>query len=61
MPLPEPSTCYDCNGLGHSGDDFCEVCMGQGSLPIKGVNAYIKKHFEDVEDKLNDIFEKLNE
>lgn len=59
MPV-EPITCPDCNG-GYIGDEVCGTCIGQGSLPVRRVEGYIKKHVGDMEDKLSDIMNKCND
>ena len=63
-----PTTCTECGGSGIKDEDICETCMHTGVTPIKGKVALTRKKLFDIEDrvddcldKLNDIWEKLNE
>ena len=58
------STCPVCDGDGLKGEnneEFCDTCMGGGSLPVIGVNRYIKETTADNIDRMNDALDKLND
>ena len=57
----ETTTCSFCGGDGYIDDTFCTTCMGGGSVPVVGINQYLKKVFDDIKDKCNDIKEKVDE
>lgn len=60
MPESEPSTCPDCGGNGITDDKkFCTTCMGGGSLPVIGINRYLKEKLNKIERKCEEIFAKL--
>lgn len=59
--MPAPTTCTNCGGSGYVGDSLCDVCMGQGSLPVRGLPLFMQEKIADMEDKLNDIMDKCND
>lgn len=61
MPIETPSTCPDCGGDGWINGEFCTTCMGGGSVPVTGINRYLKETYEDLRDKINDVTDKCND
>lgn len=63
MPEETNNPCYVCNGTGEVEGEFCIACLGTGFRTITGQHAFFKElsdKLDDIMDKCNDIFEKVN-
>lgn len=62
--MPNSPTCTTCSGNGYIEDQICNVCLGQGALPVRGVNAIFSTlitQINDLDDKCNNMQDNIND
>lgn len=59
--VPDIVTCPACLGVKYIGSDPCLSCYMQGSVPLHSPEAEMFKMVIDINDKVNDNEEKLDE
>jgi DnaJ-class molecular chaperone len=59
--LPATVKCPTCLSIGYVGDDVCPTCFGGGLTPVTGLISEVYKKLADVEDKVDDALDKLND
>ena len=62
--------CEKCHGTGSvpvtvdgmpQDDEECSTCSGSGQVSVMGLHEDLINMLQDMNDKINDIFEKVNE
>jgi hypothetical protein len=53
--------CPACSRTGQKDGEICEICCGQGILPVENPSAFLFKYVFNIITKVDDILDKVND